>query len=66
MPAGSILFVSPVAVHRGGENFTDSETRVIAIEYRSAGNPRVDELDEDLAYCDLSIVRPNWRLILQL
>lgn len=60
--AGSVLFLSPTVVHRGGWNQTAQETGAIVFEYRAAGNLRT-AYEDDLAYCDLPVARPGWRLV---
>lgn len=61
-PAGTVLYLSPTVVHRGGWNQTAQESGVVAFEYRAAGNRRLLDEPEDLALMDLPIARPGWRL----
>lgn len=62
-PAGTVLYLSPTVVHRGGWNRTKNESGIVAFEYRAAGTYRDSDEGEDLALLDLPIARPGWRLV---
>ncbi|MDQ1177766.1 phytanoyl-CoA dioxygenase family protein [Microbacterium sp. SORGH_AS_0421] len=61
-PAGTVVFLSPTVIHRGGWNQGSAESGVLAFEYRSAGNRRVPESNLDLALSDMPVARPGWSL----
>lgn len=62
VPAGCVLLLHGMAVHRGGWSSTEESTGAALFEYKSSDTYRRPDGDNfDLALCDLALVRGAWR-----